>query len=141
MKWLYLVLKISFGLFVIGIVALVLFFYSANKSAQAKNRMIEELAKVPIGSSVADTLKLAESLGFELNGSEFAIPHVVEMKDSDEPSRNHGLPEQVTKDTDFSKFKNGSINFGLSLFLFQRKGCEITFENGKVTATRVWALD
>lgn len=126
---------------VIGVIAIGIFYYSANKAAQAKSRMIDELANVPIGSSVGDTIKLAESLGIKLGGNEFAISSAVEMKNSDEPQKDHGLPTPVTKETDLSTFKIGSLNFGVSLFLFQRKGCEITFENGKVQSSRIWVLD
>ena len=141
MSWLIIVLKIFLGLVVIGVVAIGIFYYSANKAAKAKSRMIDELAKVPIGSSVEETIQLAKSLGFNFGDTEFAIPHVVEMKNSDDPQNERALPTPVTKDADLSNFKNGTLNFGLSLFLFERKGCDINFKDGKVQATRIWFLD
>jgi len=141
LSWLIVILKIVLGFVVIGVVAIGVFYYSASKAAQAKSRMIDELANVPIGSSVGEAIQLAQNLGFNVGGTEFAIPHVVEMKNSDKQENEHALPTPVTKDTDLSSFKNGTLNFGLSLFLFERKGCDITFKDGKVQSTRVWSLD
>lgn len=141
MSWFLLILKIVLGLVVVGVVAVGLLYYSANKSAQAKSRMIDELAQIPVGSTVVETVDYAEKLGFNFSGSEFAIPHVAEMKNEDEQRSSDSLPVKVDKQTDLSNFKNGTLNFGLSLFLFSRKGCEIRFKDGRVQSTRIWALD
>lgn len=77
--------------------------------------MIDDLAKVPIGSTVVDVMKLSRELGFKLDSNEFAIPSVVEVQNEDSQQMSNGLPEMVNKDTDLSKFRNGTLNFGLSL--------------------------
>ncbi|MCB0383801.1 MAG: hypothetical protein KDD43_00305 [Bdellovibrionales bacterium] len=141
MGWIKLALKIFGGLIVVGVIALGLFAYSASSTARKKSHIIEELGKVPLGATVEEVMVLAEKLGIDIEGSEFAIPSVLEMRDDDNPRGNKDLPERVDKRTDLSKFLNGTLNFGLSLFLFSRMGCEISFKDGKVKSTRIWQLD
>jgi len=133
--------KFFTGMIVLALVALGLFSCSVNSSSQAKSNMIEQLAKIPPGTNVDDVIKIALNLGFNFDVKEFAIPNVVQMKDEDSPLGRNGVSQKVSKSTDLSKFKNGILSFGFSLFLFNRKGCEITFKDGVVTNTRIWELD
>lgn len=141
MSWIKNSFKIIAGMIIAAVIALGLFFFSASQASNEKSRMINELAKIPAGSSVDDVMKLADGLGINFSSKEFAIPSVVQMKNEDSPQTTRELYLKVTKDTDLSKFKNGTLNFGLSLFFFQRQGCEITFKDGTVQKTRIWTLD
>jgi hypothetical protein len=140
MGWLKLALKIFAGLVVLGIIAVGLLLYAINKTSKEKSKMVDDLAKIPVGSSVSEVIDLAQKLGFDFDKTEFAVPYVAEIS-NEEGSPKDIFPKQIKKDTDLSKFKNGKLNFSLSLFLFSRKGCEITFKDGKVTETYVWWLD
>lgn len=141
MSWMKKSFKIIAGMIIVLLVALGLFYFSASSSSHKKSRMIDELAKIPVGSSVDDAMKLAENLGFNFDSREFAIPSAVQMTNEDSPQNIRDLHLKVNKRSDLSKFKNGTLNFGLSLFFFERKGCEITFKDGVVQSTRIWVLD
>ncbi len=115
MSWIQISLRIAAGTIILFVIACGFFYYAASKSSQKKSHMIDDLAKVPIGSTVVDVMKLSRELGFKLDSNEFAIPSVVEVQNEDSQQMSNGLPEMVNKDTDLSKFRNGTLNFGLSL--------------------------
>lgn len=139
MSWIKIALSLVAGLLILSVLVVGGFFYIANKSSKNKSDKIDELGKIPLGSSVEDVIKLAVKQGIDFESKEFAIPEVIEFVD--ENSGKNGIGEKVHRNTDLSKFKNGKLNIGLSLFLFSRKGCEYTITDGKVSNIRIWWLD